>query len=214
MGGFFAAYRGPSCVCCGFRLAWAGVLLAVCALHSDSLVSAELGPRLVAPLPSSGDTVVASGQQPLLVADVALAPGGVLHGVVVSPLGGQSPHTPRAGARVAILREGRLVAEVRSDSQGRFAVSKLQGGVYAMAVAGERGVEWTFCRAWSPGAAPPKAGGVARVALGDGVLRGQGPLPSVKFSEAALMAGVVVGAVAAPIIYHNAQKSNRVPASP
>ena len=214
MGGFFAAYRDPSCVRCGFRLAWVGVLLVVCALHTDSLVSAEPGSHLVAQLSSPGGKVVASGQRPLPVADVALGAGGVLHGVVFSPLGGQTVRTPVAGTPVAILREGRLVAEVRSDSQGRFAVSKLRGGVYAMTVAGEGGVEWTFCRAWSPGAAPPKAGQIARVALGEGVVRGQGPLPAVKFSEAALMAGVVVGAVAAPIIYHNAQKSNRVPASP
>lgn len=214
MGGFFAIERGPSCVCCGFRLKWVGVLLVLCALHTASLVSAEPDPRLVAQLPTLEGKAVASRGRSLVVADVALGAGGVLRGVLLSSRDVQGARVPAPGSRVTLLREGRLVAEVRTDSQGRFAVSNLRGGTYAMAVAGEEGLEWTFCRAWSPGAAPPRAGQVARVALGEGVVRGQGPLPSVKFSEAALMAGVVVGAVAAPIIYHNAQKSNRVPASP
>jgi hypothetical protein len=113
-----------------------------------------------------------------------------------------------------VLRDGKVVAETRTEQAGRFAVSHLRGGKYVLAVTRADREQWSFYRVWTPKAAPPKANAVARLVPGEGIVRGQGPLPAVSFSEAALMAGVVAGAVAAPIIYHNAQKSNRIPASP
>lgn len=214
MGAFSVVRHGPSCVCGGGQLKWVWVLLAVCTLRPAPLLSEESGSHFVRQSPLSLSERPGGELRPLVTADVVLHAGGVLRGVVLSSLEAGKPVGAVAGVRVAVLRGGKLVAESKSDSRGRFAVSNLSGGKYVIVVAGQTGVEWVLCRAWTPGTAPPKASPVARVALGEGVVRGQGPLPAVKFSEAALMAGVVVGAVAAPIIYHNSQKSNRVPASP
>jgi hypothetical protein len=210
MRGFFAIRRGPSGARRRLRLAWAGISLAIWATLAHPTISAEraTSSRQAASSPKS------HAASRVIMPDVALQPGGVLQGVVSSGTSTAGPERAVAGVRVALVREGKTVAETTSDRFGRFAVSHLRGGKYAVVTTGKNGVEWSLHRVWTPNAAPPKASAVARVVLGRGLVRGQGPLPSLSFPEAALMGGVVVGAVAAPIIYHNAQQSNRVPASP
>lgn len=207
---FFATWRGPSGVCRDFRFGWAGVLLAIWATQALPVVSAEraTSPRQVVPFPGGRVTSLVTAS------DVILQAGGVLQGVVFSAASTPGARMAVAGARVTLIRDGKVAAETVSDRSGRFAVSHLRGGKYLIVVTTESGTEWNLCRAWTANAAPPKANVVAQVALGQGLIRGQGPLPSLSFPEAALMGGVVVGAVAAPVIYHNAQQSNRVPASP
>jgi hypothetical protein len=159
------------------------------------------------PKPTLADDV-----QPPVSLDVALqGRDGRLCGRVVAEGKGDANV---AGVTVAVMRDGKVVARTRTDRAGAFSVSCLPGGNYAVGVAGREGVRWNLCRLWTPQAAPPQALAEARLGLGGHVVRGQGPFSSAIFTESALMAGVVVGAVAAPIIYHNAQRSNRVPASP
>lgn len=210
MRGFFATWRGPSGVCRQFRFEWTGVLLAVWATLALPATSAEHAPSS----PQAAPSPKGRAASPVVVSDVILQAGGVLQGAVFSKTSTSGPERAAAGVRVALMRDGKVVAETASDHLGRFSVSHLRGGKYIIATTSKNGTEWSLYRAWTPDAAPPKAGVAARVVLGRGLVRGQGPLPSLSFPEAALMGGVVVGAVAAPIIYHNAQQSNRVPASP
>ncbi len=210
MRGFFAIRRGPSGARRGSRLVWTGVSLAIWATLTHPAISAERATSSRQAASSSKGHAASR----VIVPDVVLQPGGVLQGAVFSGASTSGPERAVAGARVALVREGKTVAETISDPFGRFAVSHLRGGKYVIVIAGKNGLEWSLHRVWTPNAAPPKASAVARVVLGRGLVRGQGPLPSLSFPEAALMGGVVVGAVAAPIIYHNAQQSNRVPASP
>jgi len=206
MGGFFGIWRRlPEC-CQRLPSIQAGVCLVVWATLTAPLASAERQASSV----GQGSSLPATKATRLAVtADVVLESGGTLHGVVQS-----ATKAPAADSRVTLICDNKVIAEAKCDRLGRFAVSNLRGGKYFVAVAGENGIEWNSYRVWTPKAAPPKAGSVANVTLGNGLVRGQGPLPSVKFPEAALMAGVVVGAIAAPVIYHNSQKSNRIPASP
>ncbi len=191
----------------GLRLKQAVVLLAIWSSLTPQAVSADRAPRGNQPSPRPRAAVVS---------DVALHHGGVLRGAVLSPPSGTKlkTATATAGTRVVLIQGGKAIAEARSDAQGRFAISGLRGGSYVIAVAGPQGTTSRAIRAWTTTAAPPKASSLAQVVLGQETVRAQGPVPAVSFSEAALVAGVVVGAVAAPIIYHNSQQSNRVPASP
>lgn len=213
MGGCFVGWYGPSGIRCSRQRFLSSVLLLAWLVLSPVLLAEEQSRS-----PGRGPFGRVQAGHPaasaVRVNDVVLC-GGVLHGIVLPPrtVAGSDSMSPVAGLRVAVIRDGRVVAETKTDGAGRFAVSHLRGGNYTLAVARGDRVEWSPFRAWTEKAAPPKAFRVAQLAPA-GVVRGQGALPAVSFSEAALMAGVVGGAVAAPIIYHNAQKSNRVPASP
>ena len=82
------------------------------------------------------------------VKDVALEQGGALRGQVISAQG-----VVRPGSRVSILHQGRQVAEVATDKQGRFIATGLTGGIYVVAAQGTGEV----VRAWTAEAAPPIA---------------------------------------------------------
>jgi hypothetical protein len=84
-----------------------------------------------------------------LVADIALAEGGVLAGRVVTAEGVAVPQAP-----VAVLADGREVIRLAAAEDGSFAVGGLQGGVYEVAAPGQHAVY----RLWAPGTAPPAAG--------------------------------------------------------
>ncbi len=212
MGGFFTIQCSPSRPGRAFCLVWAVGLLVVWSVLTPAVYSADRVFSLGQAVASQG-RVARPVSRRVPVDDVVLR-GGTLYGVVVADA--TAPGEGKAVARtpVVLLHDGKVVAEVRTDQAGRFAVTRLRGGKYVLAVSRGDRVEWSVYRAWTPSSAPPKASAVARLVSGKGVVRGQGPLPGVSFSETALMAGVVVGAVAAPVIYHNAQQSNRVPASP
>lgn len=112
----------------------------------------------------STDTPGNGGWQGLAVADVALGHGGLLIGQVLSTEG-----RPLADTPVAVLYEGREIATAVSDANGRFAVSGLRGGSYSI-VAGD--TPGAF-RLWAAGTAPPAAGSLAMVVVGNRVVRGQ-----------------------------------------
>ena len=214
MGGHFATWYSPSEVFRGLHPNWMGVLLAIWPALVSFVFSADNGTPVSEAVSSSKSPAADSLFCAVVAGDVVLQNGGVLRGMVLAERSGLDKAMVASGVRVMLLFEGKVVAETVSDQAGRFTVSHLHGGKYVIAVDGNRGVDWSLYRVWTPAGAPPKTSAMAQIVVGRGTLRGQGPLPAVSFSEAALISGVVVGAVAAPAIYHNAQKSNRVPASP
>ena len=153
-------------------------------------------------------------RSPVAVHHVVLGPpNGVLIGRVAAP----SPSTGAgavANLRVALVRDGRAVALTKTDQSGRFALSNLSQGLYQVVVDGPGSPSRRTCRVWSPSSAPPTARDKVEMILGEEVIRGQGPFPILSFPQAAAIAGVAAGAIAAPIVYHNVRSANRGPASP
>jgi hypothetical protein len=98
------------------------------------------------------------------IADVKLAPGGVLRGQVIGKDG-----TARPGVAVAVLQNGRQIAGTTADAQGRFAVADLKGGLYLVATDRSAGA----VRAWTHQTAPPSATSAIMLVPDDGTLRGQ-----------------------------------------
>ena len=183
----------------GFRPAgvagaiWCG--LVVCAVQLEAAV------------PGTEIRATAPAGEPL-VADVELGLDGNFRGVAVTSEG-----TAAADVLVTLWQRDREIARGRTDTLGRFCVSGLRGGVY-LARAG-RGMR--VYRVWPAGTAPPGARPIAMlVATGETLVRGQGmtPVPVVTLPEAATFAAIVGGAIAVPVIYHNALIDNQVPVSP
>ena len=140
-------------------------------------------------------------------------PNGVLAGRVTAPPGGAGPKAV-ANLRVALMRDQRAVAITRTDQSGRFAISNLSEGLFQVVVDSPGGPNRQTCRVWAPSSAPPSARTHLNMMLGEGVVRGQGPFPILSFPQAAAVTGVVAGAIAAPVIYHNVRSANRGPSSP
>ena len=143
-----------------------------------------------------------------MIRDVALDIDGVLHGVAVTSEG-----VPADAVTVTLWQRDREVSRAKTDAFGRFSVAGLRGGVYE-AKAG-RGTY--LYRIWLARTAPPDAKSLAVVVVtGDAIVRGQAamPMPVVSLPQAAAIAGVVGGAIAIPVIYHNMVIDNRVPVSP
>ena len=82
------------------------------------------------------------------VQDVVLSADRSLTGIVVDVDG-----RPRAGVNVLVESSGKAARHAVTDSQGRFSVSELHGGMVQIATA--QGA--ALCRVWSPGTAPPTA---------------------------------------------------------
>ncbi|QDV70977.1 hypothetical protein Poly24_47100 [Rosistilla carotiformis] len=114
--------------------------------------------------PESGQTEGAIPVAPR-VQDVALHRDGTLQGAVV-----ESNGKPIEDAPVVIGRFGKPIAELRTDSQGRFVVGGLEAGIYQVVTHGRA----EHCRVWTPGTAPESAKlGVIHVADPE-VARGAG----------------------------------------
>ena len=178
------------------------------------------------------------GSSTVVVHHVVLGPpNGVLVGRVLDPTNTAGPGSQSAGRagrgaqtvrnvpfqqatsavanlRVALVRDGRAVALTRTDQLGRFSLRNLSQGLYQVVVDGPGSPSRRTCRVWAPSSAPPTARPSVEMMLGEGIVRGQGPFPILSFPQAAAVAGVAAGAIAAPIIYHNVKSSNRGPASP
>ncbi|NLE38786.1 MAG: carboxypeptidase regulatory-like domain-containing protein [Pirellulaceae bacterium] len=135
--------------------------------------------------------------------DVALSGNeGVLSGQVVDSAG-----KPVAQVPVALRMGNRVVAEGKSDADGRFGFRNLRGGVYQVLVPDGFG---TF-RAWADGTAPESADSTARVVSGRETIRGQhgsraedGPVRRL-LGNPLVLAGIVGVAVAVPIAVHNSK---------
>lgn len=133
------------------------------------------------------------------VLDVALDAEQMLHGRVVDPsaVGVQQ-------GQALLLRDGVAVGLVQADREGRFAIRMTQGGLYQMAT----DHEVVSFRAWTSGAAPPRAQREVVLTSG-GVIRGQqGQIPFVRHSPWVIV-GVVAAAVAIPIVLHNHREDRR-----
>ena len=90
-----------------------------------------------------------AGQSPA-IRDVALQTGGVMHGQVVDAQGNPCD---QVAVRVVRTSDPTPLAVVQTDSQGRFAVSGLSGGVYRV----ETPAGAAMYRLWAPNTAPPSA---------------------------------------------------------
>jgi hypothetical protein len=104
-----------------------------------------------------------AGQQ-ALVADVALADGGVLAGQVVDAQGAAVANSP-----VAVSMHGREVVRVATNADGAFSAAGLKGGVYEVSAAGSSSV----FRLWAPETSPPAARNGVMLVSGSDVVRGQ-----------------------------------------
>ncbi len=147
-----------------------------------------------------------------VIADVAIRPDGVLHGRVTDASRAFRTVVP-SGWNVRLLKDQSAVAVTRTDRHGRFALRNLPDGLYLLRIEGP-GVSaaWPY-RVWSTRTAPPRALGRMDVPLDSPVVRGRGPspFPFTSLRHAATVSGIAVGAVAAPVIYHNATVDNRLP---
>jgi len=130
--------------------------------------------------------------------DIVLSPEGRLEGVLLDRQG-----TAQAGLPVMLLQNGVEVAGTTTDESGRFAISGLRGGQYALATIDSV----TPCRLWSATAAPPSAKPTLHVYSGD-LIRGQ-MFRVRNFVTSPIFVGAAVGtAVAVPLALHNREPSS------
>jgi hypothetical protein len=135
----------------------------------------------------------------LAIKDVALSEGQAFHGVVLGSTG-----QPAADTRVSITQMGHEVASTTTDEQGRFAFQGLRGGLHVV----NAGEASALYRLWSAGTAPPHAQG--GVTLVDQVtVRGQRPFRELFTSNAFVVGGIVVAAIAIPIAVHDARNDKK-----
>jgi hypothetical protein len=123
------------------------------------------------------------------VLDIGLTKDGVFAGRVVDHTG-----TPVDKADVAIRQGQVVVAHATTDSQGRFAVKGIKGGVYEVASGQTVG---TY-RVWNETVAPPAAKEQALLVLGqNGTRGGFGAMGGGSILlAAAVVAALVVGIIA------------------
>jgi hypothetical protein len=100
-----------------------------------------------------------------VIRDVALQAGGAMHGQVVDAQGNPCNQVT---VRVVRTSDQAPLAIVQTDSQGRFSVNGLTGGVYRV----ETPASVAVYRLWAPNTAPPSATTSALVVQGDPTLRG------------------------------------------
>jgi len=151
---------------------------------------------------------------PQFVEDVAVGDNGVLRGRVFETAGGPLPGR-KAGLTVKLIRRGKTVAVTTTGSQGQFSLQNLSEGRYLLVV-DHRGTPIRRpCRVWNSPLAPPQARREIRVPIGDPAVRAQNlsPFPIMSLRQAAVVTGIGAGAIAAPVIYHNARIDNRIPAT-
>jgi hypothetical protein len=152
-----------------------------------AMVSMMLPPRGFATQPADDNA-----RPTISIIDVALAEDGSLNGQVLDLQG-----VPAAGATVAVVHQGEVVATVQTDSQGRYSVSGLNTGLYQVVTA--QGI--TVCRVWTAKAAPPAAQAEALVIDGAHLMRGglHGRPWGSFLSNPWVLGGIVAAAIAIPL---------------
>lgn len=136
-------------------------------------------------------------QQPArpTLADVSLAPGGLLRGYLLSDNG-----TPRANAELVLVQDGREVVRTVTDGQGAYQISGLRGGIYTIATFATH----STVRLWTEGTAPPAAQQLLVVAEKVDVARGQnGGALWRTVTNPWVTAGLIGAAIAVPIALNN-----------
>jgi hypothetical protein len=98
------------------------------------------------------------------VTDVALSATGELHGQLV-----QSSGRPVTNAAVQVSHKGSVIAEVRTDGAGRYAVKGLRSGLHAVKTPEGQHV----CRFWTKHTAPAAAKKRLVMSVDSQVIRGQ-----------------------------------------
>lgn len=146
------------------------------------------------------------------IEDVVIGPDGRIRGRVIA---GPTTNGPRQ-LRVKFVLGQRTVAVTATDPEGRFEARNLSGGLYRVVAEGPDGSNWRFCRLWPATTAPPCARALATLPAAKPLVRGQRPLtfPIMSLKQAAALTGIAAGAIAVPLIYHNARVQNQVPVSP
>ncbi|APZ96964.1 carboxypeptidase-like regulatory domain-containing protein [Fuerstiella marisgermanici] len=117
---------------------------------------------MVLPLNAAEPNSTATHSAPLV--DVALAPGGELVGVILG-----SDGLPIANAFVQVLHQRSIVANVKTDAQGRCRIQGLRSGVHVVRTSQSQ----QTCRFWTAEAAPPRAKRGIVLAGSNSVIRGQ-----------------------------------------
>ena len=98
------------------------------------------------------------------VTDVALSAEGELHGQIV-----QSTGRPVTNAAIQISNNDTVIAEVKTDGTGRYAVKGLRSGVHVVRTSQSQHV----CRFWTDQTAPAAAKKSLVMSLDSHVVRGQ-----------------------------------------
>lgn len=98
------------------------------------------------------------------IQDVQLTKDNLLLGVVVGSTG-----QPEANAMVQISHGTQVVATIKTDTKGRYAVRGLRAGVHSVKTANHQ----ETCRFWTAKTAPPTAKKALITANNEYVLRGQ-----------------------------------------
>lgn len=129
-------------------------------IPQQSLSAADSTPE---PRVSKADSTV----QTKKIIDIELDRQGRLLGVLVDTNG-----KPEALKKIQLRQDKKLLAETKTDRNGRFLVSKLRGGVYQIVSKDQAAV----VRVWSNGTAPPKSKNAVLLVTGK-VARGQGFIP-------------------------------------
>lgn len=131
----------------------------------------------------------------LEISDVSLGQGASFHGVVLSESG-----QPVAHAEVQLSQLGRQVAVSTTDASGRFGFQGLRGGLHLV----RTDQTAQLLRLWTPGTAPPHAQN--GIALSEQMtVRGQRPFKDLITSNAFIITGVIVAAIAIPIAVADAR---------
>lgn len=168
----------------------------------------RLTSRLLMALATSGmllpPTVVTGGEpavppsrvnSALAIEDISLGEGQSFHGVLLNEAG-----EPVADANVELSQLGREIAVARTNASGQFGFQGLRGGLHLV----RAGQSAQLLRLWAPGTAPPNARD--SIALSEQLtVRGQRPFRDLFTSNAFIIAGVVVAAIAIPIAVHDAR---------
>jgi len=123
------------------------------------------------------------------VIDIELDRQGRLLGALVDRNG-----KPEALKKIQIRQGKKLLAETKTDREGRFEVSKLRGGIYQVISKDQA----ALVRVWSNGTAPPKSKELVLLVTGQAT-RGQGFIPS-GFTTGLLGLGVGIAGLTIGII--------------
>lgn len=126
------------------------------------------------------------------VSDIALQDNGLLQGQVLDMQG-----APVKGVPVAVVQQDKLIAAAKTDTNGRFAIAGLSGGVFQVVTA-KGGAAY---RLWAPNTAPPAAQAGALIVNGDTVVRGGMNGGVLGFlSNPWVLGGIVATAIVLPIV--------------
>ncbi len=125
-------------------------------------------------------------------ADVQLDDAGTFWGQVIRADG-----QPLASVPIHITRHGKLVASVHTDSEGKFAVRQMRGGVYEVATPYQSDV----IRLWAARTAPPTAAErLILTARSADIVRAQGDGQFMQFiTNPWVLGGIVAAAIAIPL---------------